>query len=121
MRPAVRYRDEIKDAILRGAITSITTPLPQYLARGVTGYISKLREFLQTAGTRAKEAEGQDDVKVKQIALRTNENIQVRWWEVLADYCSLRHLHLDLTGILGITFLNPDMLYYTHAFFNQEH
>jgi len=49
---------------------------PQYLARGVTGYISKLREFLKTAGTRAKQAEAEDDVKVKQIALRTNENIQ---------------------------------------------
>lgn len=48
----------------------------QYLARGVTGYISKLREFLKTAGTRAKQAEAEDDVKVKQIALRTNENIQ---------------------------------------------
>ena len=54
------------------------TPLPQYLARGVTGYISKLREFLKTAGTRAKQAEAEDDIKVKQIALRTNENIQVR-------------------------------------------
>jgi hypothetical protein len=49
----------------------------QYLARGVTGYIRKLRDFLQTAGTKAKvAADGQDDVKVKQIALRTNENIQ---------------------------------------------
>lgn len=48
----------------------------QYLARGVTGYISKLREFLKATGTKAKPAEGQDDVKVKQIALRTNENIQ---------------------------------------------
>jgi len=48
----------------------------QYLARGVTGYIGKLREFLKTAGTKAKPADGQDDVKVKHIALRTNENIQ---------------------------------------------
>jgi len=45
----------------------------QYLARGVTGYIGKLREFLKTAGTKAKPADGQDDVKVKHIALRTNE------------------------------------------------
>jgi len=49
----------------------------QYLARGVTGYIGKLREFLKTAGTKAKPADGTDDVKVKQIALRTNENIQM--------------------------------------------
>merc|ERR1719507_2613822 len=35
----------------------------QYLARGVTGYIGKLREFLKTAGTKAKPADGQDDVK----------------------------------------------------------
>jgi len=49
----------------------------QYLARGVTGYIAKLREFLKTTGTKAKSAsDGQDDVKMKQIALRTNENIQ---------------------------------------------
>merc|ERR1719285_841099 len=48
----------------------------RYLARGVTGYIGKLREFLKTAGTKPKPADGQDDVKVKQIALRTNENIQ---------------------------------------------
>ena len=46
----------------------------QYLARGVQGYIKKLREFLAkpTPGT------GPDDIKIKQIALRTNENIQVR-------------------------------------------
>ena len=46
----------------------------QYLARGVQGYIKKLKEFLAkpTPGT------GPDDIKIKQIALRTNENIQVR-------------------------------------------
>jgi len=44
----------------------------QYLARGVQGYIKKLKEFLAkpTPGT------GTDDIKIKQIALRTNENIQ---------------------------------------------
>merc|ERR1712025_1339799 len=44
----------------------------QYLARGVQGYIKKLKEFLAkpTPGT------GSDDIKIKQIALRTNENIQ---------------------------------------------
>jgi len=48
----------------------------QYLARGVQGYIKKLKEFLATAGTKpVKEGDG-DDVKIKQIALRTNENIQ---------------------------------------------
>eukprot|EP00092_Neocalanus_flemingeri_P016303 GFUD01017648.1.p1 GENE.GFUD01017648.1~~GFUD01017648.1.p1 ORF type:complete len:555 (-),score=208.42 GFUD01017648.1:251-1915(-) len=48
----------------------------QYLARGVQGYIKKLKEFLATTGTKpAKEGEV-EDVKIKQIALRTNENIQ---------------------------------------------
>merc|ERR1711862_233291 len=44
----------------------------QYLARGVQGYIKKLKEFLAkpTPGT------GSDDIKIKQIALRTWENIQ---------------------------------------------
>ena len=44
----------------------------QYLARGVQGYIKKLKEFL------AKPAPGinKDDIKIKQIALKTNENIQ---------------------------------------------
>ena len=28
--------------------------LLQYLARGVTGYIGKLREFLKTAGTKVR-------------------------------------------------------------------
>lgn len=44
----------------------------QYLARGVQGYIKKLKEFL------AKPAPGtsKDDIKIKQVALRTNENIQ---------------------------------------------
>ena len=52
----------------------------QYLARGVQGYIKKLKEFLAkpTPGT------GTDDIKIKQIALRTNENIQVR--EILFFY-----------------------------------
>jgi len=45
----------------------------QYLARGVQGYIKKLREFLATAKT---NKEGEEDVKIKRIALRTNENIQ---------------------------------------------
>ena len=49
----------------------------QYLARGVQGYIKKLKEFLATTGTKpAKEGEV-EDMKIKQIALRTNENIQV--------------------------------------------
>lgn len=44
----------------------------QYLARGVQGYIKKLREFLAKppAGTTP------EDKKLKQIALRTNLNIQ---------------------------------------------
>lgn len=44
----------------------------QYLARGVQGYIKKLREFLAKppAGT------SPEDKKLKQVALRTNENIQ---------------------------------------------
>lgn len=57
----------------------------QYLARGVQGYIKKLKEFLAASGTgkpvAAVKTEGDsngtvDDVKVKQIALQTNENIQ---------------------------------------------
>ena len=48
----------------------------QYLARGVQGYIKKLKEFLATTGTKAAP-DGEEDVKIKQIALRTNENIQV--------------------------------------------
>jgi len=44
----------------------------QYLARGVQGYISKLREFLAKppAGT------SPEDLNIKKIGLRTNENIQ---------------------------------------------
>ena len=44
----------------------------QYLARGVQGYIKKLKEVL------AKPAPGtsHEDRQIKQIALRTNENIQ---------------------------------------------
>ena len=48
----------------------------QYLARGVQGYIKKLKEFLAVSGTKPAK-EGEEDVKIKQIALRTNENIQV--------------------------------------------
>lgn len=59
----------------------------QYLARGVQGYIKKLKEFLAASGTGKPMAAvkneggdtngaGVDDVKVKQIALQTNENIQ---------------------------------------------
>ena len=46
----------------------------QYLARGVQGYIKKLKEFVAkpTPGT------SKDDISIKQIALKTNENIQVR-------------------------------------------
>merc|ERR1712066_911458 len=45
----------------------------QYLARGGQGYISKLKEFLAKppAGTKP------EDLNIKKIALRTNENIQV--------------------------------------------
>ena len=45
----------------------------QYLARGVQGYISKLKEFLAKppAGT------SPEDLNIKKIGLRTNENIQV--------------------------------------------
>jgi len=45
----------------------------QYLARGVQGYISKLKEFLAKppAGTKP------EDLNIKKIALRTNENIQM--------------------------------------------
>lgn len=44
----------------------------QYLARGVTGYLKKLKEFLSTpAGKQDTE-----DVKFKKIALRTTENLQ---------------------------------------------
>jgi len=49
----------------------------QYLARGVQGYIKKLKEFLATSGTKASKEGDEEDVKIKQIALRTNENIQV--------------------------------------------
>ena len=49
-----------------------------YLARGVQGYIRKLKEFLASSGTKPVKNEEQEDVKIKQIALRTNENIQVR-------------------------------------------
>jgi len=44
----------------------------QYLARGVQGYIKKLKEFVAkpTPGTT------KEDIKIKQIALRTNINIQ---------------------------------------------
>lgn len=44
----------------------------QYLARGVQGYIKKLKEFVAkpTPGT------SKEDIKIKQIALRTNINIQ---------------------------------------------
>ena len=48
----------------------------QYLARGVQGYIKKLKEFLATAGTKAVKDGEEEDVKIKQIALKTNENIQ---------------------------------------------
>ena len=44
------------------------------LYTGLQGYIKKLREFLATAKT---NKEGEEDVKIKRIALRTNENIQV--------------------------------------------
>jgi len=48
----------------------------QYLARGVQGYIKKLKEFLSSSGTKAVKDGEEEDVKIKQIALRTNENIQ---------------------------------------------
>jgi len=48
----------------------------QYLARGVQGYIKKLKEFLSSSGTKPVKDGEDEDVKIKQIALRTNENIQ---------------------------------------------
>jgi len=44
----------------------------QYLARGVQGYIKKLKEFLAKPPAGASP----EDKKLKQAALRTNENIQ---------------------------------------------
>jgi len=44
----------------------------QYLARGVQGYIKKLKEFLAKPPAGASP----EDKKLKQVALRTNENIQ---------------------------------------------
>jgi len=46
----------------------------QYLARGVTGYLKKLKEFLSSPAGRKADSE---DVKIKQIALRSTENIQM--------------------------------------------
>ena len=48
----------------------------QYLARGVTGYLKKLREFLSSPAGRKADSE---DVKIKKIALRSTENIQVSY------------------------------------------
>jgi len=45
----------------------------QYLARGVTGYLKKLKEFLNSPAGRKSDSE---DVKIKKIALRSTENIQ---------------------------------------------
>lgn len=45
----------------------------QFLARGVTGYLKKLKEFLSSPAGRKTEEE---DVKIKQIALRSTENLQ---------------------------------------------
>jgi hypothetical protein len=43
----------------------------------VTGYLKKLKEFLNSpAGKKAEE----EDVKIKQIALRSTENLQVTSW-----------------------------------------
>jgi len=44
----------------------------QYLARGVTGYLKKLKEFLNSAAGR----QDNEDVKIKKIALKTTENLQ---------------------------------------------
>ena len=45
------------------------------MCRGVTGYLKKLREFLGSPAGRKAEDE---DVKIKKMALRSTENIQVR-------------------------------------------
>ena len=45
----------------------------QYLARGVQGYIKRLKEFLAKPPADTKP----EDLNIKKIALRTNENIQV--------------------------------------------
>jgi len=45
----------------------------QYLARGVSGYLKKLKEFLASPAGRKADSE---DVKIKKIALRSTENIQ---------------------------------------------
>ncbi len=42
--------------------------------RGVTGYLKKLKEFLSSPAGRKTDSE---DVKIKQIALRSTENLQV--------------------------------------------
>jgi len=45
----------------------------QYLARGVTGYIKKLNEFLSSSeGSKVSD----EDFKIKKMALRSTENIQ---------------------------------------------
>jgi hypothetical protein len=46
----------------------------QYLARGVTGYLKKLREFLSSPAGKKTDDE---DVKIKQIALRSTQNLQM--------------------------------------------
>jgi hypothetical protein len=47
------------------------------VCRGVTGYLKKLKEFLNSpAGKKGEE----EDVKIKQIALRSTENLQVTSW-----------------------------------------
>ena len=77
--------------IARQAETFLTTDLErlkdfrsrlQYLARGVQGYIKKLKEFLATTGTKPNKDDEVEDVKIKHIALRTNENIQVTFLNV---------------------------------------
>eukprot|EP00088_Acartia_fossae_P057066 TRINITY_DN6651_c0_g1_i8.p1 TRINITY_DN6651_c0_g1~~TRINITY_DN6651_c0_g1_i8.p1 ORF type:complete len:312 (+),score=118.37 TRINITY_DN6651_c0_g1_i8:40-936(+) len=44
----------------------------QYLARGVSGYLKKLKEFLNSPAGR----QDNDDVKFKKLALKTTENLQ---------------------------------------------
>ena len=61
------------------------------ISRGVTGYIKKLNEFLSSPeGSKVSD----EDFKIKKIALRSTENIQVA-------ICSLSLMMADiLNGIL---------------------
>ena len=73
--------------------------------RGVTGYLKKLKEFFNSPAGKKTDSE---DVKIKQIALRSTQNLQVTsfyYFQIVDRDIIINHVNLYCIGIVFISFL----------------